>query len=261
MAQVSHSEIFSPLAFPPLFNKMKRASTPSTATGGGSGACTPRTHKRVKRSIIAIKDVKVNELNPLLSRACTKNDKEIESIDFKTSVNLTDAKEKWMEAPFGIKDILINTTELPSFMGGSSTQTWLSLTLKVDEETKNRINAIDTALLGKSSFEGEVHVNAKEYEDLLIMNVRVQLANSVVQTPITVIDEEGKHDGHGWEFLAPLMERHRNFKGSICKVCVSPSFIWSVDKKKGVVWEVDRLVLKPFHKVIELEYDPFGDVE
>ena len=260
MAQVSHSEIFAPLAFAPL-DKMKRASTASTATGGSaSGGSTPRA-KRTKRSVIAIGDVQVKDLCPILSRASTKNDKEIESIDFKTSVNLTPTKEEWIDSPFGLKDTLVDTKELPSFMGGSSKETWLPLTLKVDDEMKGRINAIDAALLGKSSFEGEARVSAKEYEEMLIMNVRVQLANNVVQTPITIINDEGKHDGHGWSFLAPFMETHRNFKGSICKACVSPSFVWSVDKKKGVVWQVDRLVLKPGQKVIELEYDPFADVE
>ncbi len=257
MAQVSQLSL---AAFaPPPLDKMKRTSTASTATGG-SDVSTPRA-KRVKRSVVAIEEVRVKDLSPILSRASTKNDKEIESIDFKASVNLTAMKEEWIDSPFGIKDTLVNTTELPSFMGGSSKETWLPLTLKVDDEMKDRINAIDAALLGKSSFEGEAHVSAKEFEEILIMNVRVQLASSVVQTPITVVNEDGKHDGHGWSFLAPFMERHRNFKGSICKICISPSFVWSVDKKKGVVWQVDRLVLKPGQKVIELEYDPFADVE
>ena len=219
---------------------------------------TPRV-KRAKRSVIAIGDVQVKDLCPILSRASTKNDKEIESIDFKATINLTATKEEWIDCPFGLKDTLVNSTELPSFMGGSSKETWLPLTLKVDDEMKDRINAIDAALLGKSSFGGEAHVSAKEYEELLVMNVRVPLASNVVQTPITIVNEDGKHDGHGWSFLAPFMEKHRNFKGSICKICISPSFVWSVDKKKGVVWQVDRLVLKPGQKGIELECDPFAD--
>jgi len=254
MAQVSQ------LAFaPPPLDKMKREST--AIGGSASDVSTPRA-KRAKRSVVAIKEIQVKEMNPILSRACTKNDKAIESIDFEASVNLTAMKEEWIDTPFGIKDTLINTTELPSFMvGGSSKETWLSLTLKVDYEMKNHINAIDAALLGKSSFEGEVHVGAKEFEDMFIMNVRVQLASSVVQTLITVVNEDGKHTGHGWEFLEPFMESHRNFNGGVCKICISPSFAWSRDKKKGVVWQVDRLVLKPGQNVVELEYDPFADVE
>ncbi len=257
MAQASQVNL--PAFVPPL-DKMKRSSTASTATGGGSDASTPRT-KRVKRSIVAIENVRVKDLNPVLSKACTKNGKDIESIDFKVSVNLTGAKDEWIDSPFGIKDTLVNTKELPSFMGGSSKETWLPLTLKLDDIMKDRINAIDAALLGKSSFEGEARVSAKEFEEMLIMNVRVQLANTVVQTPLTIIDDDGKHNGHGWSFIAPFMEKHRNFKGSICKICISPSFVWSMDEKKGIVWQVDRLVLKPGQKVIELEYDPFADVE
>jgi hypothetical protein len=246
------------LAFaPPPLDKMKREST----AVGASDVSTPRA-KRAKRSVVAIKGIRIKDLNPLLSRICTKDDKPIENIDFKASVNLTGTKEEWIDTPFGIKDTLINTTELPSFMvGGSSKETWLSLALKVDYEMKNHINGIDAALLGKSSFEGEVHVSAKEFEDMFIMNVRVQLASSVVQTLITVVNDAGKHTGHGWEFLEPFMESHRNFKGGVCKICISPSFVWSRDKKKGVVWQVDRLVLKPGQNVIELEYDPFADVE
>ena len=249
MARVSQ---VAPLAFAPL-DKMKRASTPSDS----STSCA----KRVKRGVLSIDDIKVKELNVALTKMSTTTGKDLESIDFKTSVNLTSTKEEWMETPFGLKDKLVDSTELPSFMGGSSKETWLPLTLKVDDEVKDRINAIDAALLGKSSFEGEARVSAKEYEEMLIMNVRVQLANNVVQTPITIINDDGKHTGHGWTFLAPFMEKHRNFKGSICKICISPSFVWSVDKKKGIVWQVDRLVLKPGQKVIELEYDPFADVE
>ena len=256
MAQASQVNL--PAFVLPL-NKMKRSFTASTATGG-SDASTPRT-KRAKRSVVAIEDVRVKDLSPVLTRTSTKSDKDIESIDFKASVNLTAAKEEWIDSPFGIKDTLVNTKELPSFMGGSSKETWLPLTLKLDDIMKDRINAIDAALLGKSSFEGEARVSAKEFEEMLIMNVRVQLANTVVQTPLTIIDDDGKHNGHGWSFIAPFMEKHRNFKGSICKICISPSFVWSMDEKKGVVWQVDRLVLKPGQKVIELEYDPFADVE
>ena len=245
---------------PPPLDNMKRPPTASTATGAGSDASTPRT-TRVKRSILAIENVRVKDLSPVLSKACTKNGKDIESIDFKVSVNLTGAKDEWIDSPFGIKDTLVNTKELPSFMGGSSKETWLPLSLKVDQDMKDRINAIDAVLLGKSSFEGAPQVSTKEFEEMLIMNVRVQLANSVIQTPITVITEEGKHDGHGWSFLAPFMENHRNFKGCICKICISPSFVWSMESKKGVVWQVDRLVLKPGQKVIELECDPFADIE
>ncbi len=245
---------------PPPLDNMKRPPTASTATGAGSDASTPRT-TRVKRSIVAIENVRVKDLSPVLSKACTKNGKDIESIDFKVSLNLTGAKDEWIDSPFGIKDVLVNTKELPSFMGGSSKETWLPLSLKVDQDMKDRINAIDAVLLGKSSFEGAPQVSAKEFEEILIMNVRVQLANSVMQTPITVITEEGKHDGHGWSFLAPFMENHRNFKGCICKICISPSFVWSMESKKGVVWQVDRLVLKPGQKVIELECDPFADIE
>ena len=256
MAQASQVNL--PAFILPL-NKMKRSFTASTATGG-SDASTPRT-KRAKRSVVAIEDVRVKDLSPVLTRTSTKSDKNIESIDFKASVNLTAAKDEWIDSPFGIKDTLVNTKELPSFMGGSSKETWLPLTLKLDDIMKDRINAIDAALLGKSSFEGEARVSAKEFEEILIMNVRVQLANTVVQTPLTIIDDDGKHNGHGWSFIAPFMEKHRNFKGSICKICISPSFVWSMDEKKGVVWQVDRLVLKPGQKVIELEYDPFADVE
>ena len=256
MAQASQVNL--PAFILPL-NKMKRSFTASTATGG-SDASTPRT-KRAKRSVVAIEDVRVKDLSPVLTRTSTKSDKDIESIDFKASVNLTAAKDEWIDSPFGIKDTLVNTKELPSFMGGSSKETWLPLTLKLDDIMKDRINAIDAALLGKSSFEGEARVSAKEFEEMLIMNVRVQLANTVVQTPLTIIDDDGKHNGHGWSFIAPFMEKHRNFKGSICKICISPSFVWSMDEKKGVVWQVDRLVLKPGQKVIELEYDPFADVE
>ena len=256
MAQAS--QVNFPAFVLPL-NKMKRSFTASTATGG-SDASTPRT-KRAKRSVVAIEDVRVKDLSPVLTRTSTKSDKDIESIDFKASVNLTAAKDEWIDSPFGIKDTLVNTKELPSFMGGSSKETWLPLTLKLDDIMKDRINAIDAALLGKSSFEGEARVSAKEFEEMLIMNVRVQLANTVVQTPLTIIDDDGKHNGHGWSFIAPFMEKHRNFKGSICKICISPSFVWSMDEKKGVVWQVDRLVLKPGQKVIELEYDPFADVE
>ena len=256
MARVSQ---VAPLAFappPPPLNGMKRAST-ATAPSESS---TPRA-KRVKRGVIAIEDIKIKELNVALTKMSTTTGKELESIDFKASVNLTPTKDEWIDTPFGLKDRLVDSTELPSFMGGSSKETWLPLTLKVDDEVKDRINAIDAALLGKSSFEGEARVSAKEYEEMLIMNVRVQLANNVVQTPITIINDDGKHTGHGWTFLAPFMEKHRNFKGGISKICISPSFVWSVDKKKGVVWQVDRLVLKPGQKVIELEYDPFADVE
>ena len=256
MAQASQVNL--PAFVLPL-NKMKRSFTASTATGG-SDASTPRT-KRAKRSVVAIEDVRVKDLSPVLTRTSTKSDKNIESIDFKASVNLTAAKDEWIDSPFGIKDTLVNTKELPSFMGGSSKETWLPLTLKLDDIMKDRINAIDAALLGKSSFEGEARVSGKEFEEMLIMNVRVQLANTVVQTPLTIIDDDGKHNGHGWSFIAPFMEKHRNFKGSICKICISPSFVWSMDEKKGVVWQVDRLVLKPGQKVIELEYDPFADVE
>ena len=256
MAQASQVNL--PAFVLPL-NKMKRSFTASTATGG-SDASTPRT-KRAKRSVVAIEDVRVKDLSPVLTRTSTKSDKNIESIDFKASVNLTAAKDEWIDSPFGIKDTLVNTKELPSFMGGSSKETWLPLTLKLDDIMKDRINAIDAALLGKSSFEGEARVSAKEFEEMLIMNVRVQLANTVVQTPLTIIDDDGKHNGHGWSFIAPFMDKHRNFKGSICKICISPSFVWSMDEKKGVVWQVDRLVLKPGQKVIELEYDPFADVE
>ena len=256
MAQASQVNL--PAFILPL-NKMKRSFTASTATGG-SDASTPRT-KRAKRSVVAIEDVRVKDLSPVLTRTSTKSDKNIESIDFKASVNLTAAKEEWIDSPFGIKDTLVNTKELPSFMGGSSKETWLPLTLKLDDIMKDRINAIDAALLGKSSFEGEARVSAKEFEEILIMNVRVQLANTVVQTPLTIIDDDGKHNGHGWSFIAPFMDKHRNFKGSICKICISPSFVWSMDEKKGVVWQVDRLVLKPGQKVIEVEYDPFADVE
>ena len=256
MAQASQVNL--PAFILPL-NKMKRSFTASTATGG-SDASTPRT-KRAKRSVVAIEDVRVKDLSPVLTRTSTKSDKNIESIDFKASVNLTAAKDEWIDSPFGIKDTLVNTKELPSFMGGSSKETWLPLTLKLDDIMKDRINAIDAALLGKSSFEGEARVSGKEFEEMLIMNVRVQLANTVVQTPLTIIDDDGKHNGHGWSFIAPFMEKHRNFKGSICKICISPSFVWSMDEKKGVVWQVDRLVLKPGQKVIELEYDPFADVE
>ena len=256
MAQASQVNL--PAFILPL-NKMKRSFTASTATGG-SDASTPRT-KRAKRSVVAIEDVRVKDLSPVLTRTSTKSDKNIESIDFKASVNLTAAKDEWIDSPFGIKDTLVNTKELPSFMGGSSKETWLPLTLKLDDIMKDRINAIDAALLGKSSFEGEARVSGKEFEEMLIMNVRVQLANTVVQTPLTIIDDDGKHNGHGWSFIAPFMDKHRNFKGSICKICISPSFVWSMDEKKGVVWQVDRLVLKPGQKVIELEYDPFADVE
>jgi len=256
MAQASQVNL--PAFVLPL-NKMKRSFTASTATGG-SDASTPRT-KRAKRSVVAIEDVRVKDLSPVLTRTSTKSDKDIESIDFKASVNLTAAKDEWIDSPFGIKDTLVNTKELPSFMGGSSKETWFPLTLKLDDIMKDRINAIDAALLGKSSFEGEARVSAKEFEEMLIMNVRVQLANTVVQTPLTIIDDDGKHNGHGWSFIAPFMDKHRNFKGSICKICISPSFVWSMDEKKGVVWQVDRLVLKPGQKVIELEYDPFADVE
>ena len=256
MAQASQVNL--PAFILPL-NKMKRSFTASTATGG-SDASTPRT-KRAKRSVVAIEDVRVKDLSPVLTRTSTKSDKNIESIDFKASVNLTAAKDEWIDSPFGIKDTLVNTKELPSFMGGSSKETWLPLTLKLDDIMKDRINAIDAALLGKSSFEGEARVSGKEFEEMLIMNVRVQLANTVVQTPLTISDDDGKHNGHGWSFIAPFMEKHRNFKGSICKICISPSFVWSMDEKKGVVWQVDRLVLKPGQKVIELEYDPFADVE
>ena len=256
MAQASQVNL--PAFILPL-NKMKRSFTASTATGG-SDASTPRT-KRAKRSVVAIEDVRVKDLSPVLTRTSTKSDKNIESIDFKASVNLTAAKDEWIDSPFGIKDTLVNTKELPSFMGGSSKETWLPLTLKLDDIMKDRINAIDAALLGNSSFEGEARVSAKEFEEMLIMNVRVQLANTVVQTPLTIIDDDGKHNGHGWSFIAPFMDKHRNFKGSICKICISPSFVWSMDEKKGVVWQVDRLVLKPGQKVIELEYDPFADVE
>ena len=256
MAQASQVNL--PAFILPL-NKMKRSFTASTATGG-SDASTPRT-KRAKRSVVAIEDVRVKDLSPVLTRTSTKSDKDIESIDFKASVNLTAAKDEWIDSPFGIKDTLVNTKELPSFMGGSSKETWLPLTLKLDDIMKDRINAIDAALLGKSSFVGEARVSGKEFEEILIMNVRVQLANTVVQTPLTIIDDDGKHNGHGWSFIAPFMEKHRNFKGSICKICISPSFVWSMDEKKGVVWQVDRLVLKPGQKVIELEYDPFADVE
>ena len=256
MAQASQVNL--PAFVLPL-NKMKRSFTASTATGG-SDASTPRT-KRAKRSVVAIEDVRVKDLSPVLTRTSTKSDKDIESIDFKASVNLTAAKDEWIDSPFGIKDTLVNTKELPSFMGGSSKETWLPLTLKLDDIMKDRINAIDAALLGKSSFVGEARVSGKEFEEMLIMNVRVQLANTVVQTPLTIIDDDGKHNGHGWSFIAPFMEKHRNFKGSICKICISPSFVWSMDEKKGVVWQVDRLVLKPGQKVIELEYDPFADVE
>jgi hypothetical protein len=253
MAQVSH------LAFPPApLDKMKREST--AIGGSASDVSTPRA-KRAKRSVLAIEEIQVKDLNPILSRVCTKNDKAIERIDFKASVNLTATKEEWIDTPFGIKDTLIDTTDLPSFMGGNSKETWLSLTLKMNYKMKNHINAIDAALLGKSSFEGEAHVSAKEFEDMFVMNVRVQVASSVMQTPITVINEDGNHPGHGWEFLAPFMESHRNFKGGVCKICISPSFVWSRDKKKGVVWQVDRLVLKPGQNVVELEYDPFADVE
>ena len=258
MAQVSQVD---PVAFTLPFDKgMKRASEASTAAGTGSDASTPRA-KRVKRSVVAIENVRIKDLSPILSRASTKNDKEIESIDFKASVNLTPSKDEWIDSPFGIKDTLVASTKLPSFMGGSSKETWLPLTLKVDDELKDRINAIDAALLGKSSFQGEARVSAKEFEELPIMNVRVQLSNNVVQTPITIVNDEGKHSGHGWTFLAPFMESHRNFKGSFCKICISPAFVWSVDEKKGIVWQVDRLLLKPGQKVIELEYDPFADVE
>ena len=252
MAQVSQ------LAFPPApLDKLKREST--AIGGSASDVSTPRA-KRAKRSVVPIEEILVKDLNPIISRACAKHDKAIESIDFKASVNLTAMKEEWIDIPFGIKDTLINTTQLRSFMGGSSKETWLSLALKVDYEMKNHINGIDAALLGKSSFEGEAHVSAKEFEDMFIMNVRVQLASSVVQTPITVVNEDGKHTGHGWEFLVP-MEGHRNFKGGICKICISPSFIWSMAKKKGVVWQADRFVLTPGQNMIELEYDPFADVE
>ena len=247
------------LSTPPL-SSMKRVATPSTETGG-SGGSTPRV-KRLKRSAVPIEDIQVKNLCPTLTLTSTKkNGKDIESIDFKASVNLTPAKEEWIDSPFGIKDTLVGTTDLPSFMGGLSKETWLPLTLKLDEDAKDRINAIDAALLGKSSFKGEAQVSAKEFEELLIMNVRVQLASNVVQTPITVIDEDGKHEGHGWAFLSPFMERHRNFKGSICKISISPSFAWTMEEKKGIVWQVDRLVLKPGQKVIELESDPFADVE
>ena len=256
MAQASQVNL--PAFILPL-NKMKRSFTASTATGG-SDASTPRT-KRAKRSVVAIEDVRVKDLSPVLTRTSTKSDKDIESIDFKASVNLTAAKDEWIDSPFGIKDTLVNTKELPSFMGGSSKETWLPLTLKVDDDMKNRIGTIDAALLGNSSFEGEGRASAKEFEEMLIMNVRVQLANTVVQTPLTIIDDDGKHNGHGWSFIAPFMDKHRNFKGSICKICISPNFVWSMDEKKGVVWQVDRLVLKPGQKVIELEYDPFADVE
>ena len=256
MAQASQVNL--PAFILPL-NKMKRSFTASTATGG-SEASTPRA-KRAKRSVVAIEDVRVKDLSPVLTRTSTKSDKDIESIDFKTSVNLTAAKDEWIDSPFGIKNTLVNSKELPIFMGGSSKETWFPLTLKLDDIMKDRINAIDAALLGKSSFEGEARVSAKEFEEMLIMNVRVQLANTVVQTPLTIIDDDGKHNGHGWSFIAPFMEKHRNFKGSICKICISPSFVWSMDEKKGVVWQVDRLVLKPGQKVIELEYDPFADVE
>ncbi len=256
MAQASQVNL--PAFVLPL-NKMKRSFTASTATGG-SDASTPRT-KRAKRSVVAIEDVRVKDLSPVLTRTSTKSDKDIESIDFKASVNLTAAKDEWIDSPFGIKNTLVNSKELPIFMGGSSKETWLPLTLKLDDIMKDRINAIDAALLGKSSFVGEARVSGKEFEEMLIMNVRVQLANTVVQTPLTIIDDDGKHNGHGWSFIAPFMEKHRNFKGSICKICISPSFVWSMDEKKGVVWQVDRLVLKPGQKVIELEYDPFADVE
>ncbi len=256
MAQASQVNL--PAFVLPL-NKMKRSFTASTATGG-SDASTPRT-KRAKRSVVAIEDVRVKDLSPVLTRTSTKSDKDIESIDFKASVNLTAAKDEWIDSPFGIKNTLVNSKELPIFMGGSSKETWFPLTLKLDDIMKDRINAIDAALLGKSTFEGEARVSCKEFEEMLIMNVRVQLANTVVQTPLTIIDDDGKHNGHGWSFIAPFMEKHRNFKGSICKICISPSFVWSMDEKKGVVWQVDRLVLKPGQKVIELEYDPFADVE
>ena len=90
MAQASQVNL--PAFVPPL-DKMKRSSTASTATGGGSDASTPRT-KRVKRSIVAIEDVRVKDLSPVLTRASTKNGKDIESIDFKASVNLTAAEKK-----------------------------------------------------------------------------------------------------------------------------------------------------------------------
>ena len=245
----------APLAFP-SFDKMKRSSTGSTTVG--SEASTPRG-KRIKRSVVAIEDVQLKDLCPILSRANTKNDKEIESIDLKISVNLT--QDDWLDTPFGLKDTLVDSNEVPSFMGGSSKETWLPLTLKINDQTRDRINAIDAALLGKSSFKGEAKVNAKEREDMSVMNVRVHLASSVIQTAITVINEDGKHNGSGWKFLAPFMESHRNFKGGLCKICISPSFVWSVNEKKGIVWYVNRLVLKPGQRVDELEYDPFADVE
>lgn len=240
---------------------MKRTVTASTAAmAGESNASLPRA-KRAKRSVVAIDDVKVKELNPIISQASTKNAKDLENIDFKASVNLTPMKEYWIETPFGIKDSIGDTKDLPSFMGGVSNETWLPLALKIDSSIRDHINAIDAALLGKSSFDGEACINSKEFEEMLIMNVRVQLANTTIQTPITIIDDEGTHNGHGWTFLSPFMEKHRKFKSGICKICISPSFIWAVAKKKGVVWKVDRLVLKPGQNVMELEYDPFADVE
>ena len=58
MAQVSH------LAFPPApLDKMKREST--AIGGSASDVSTPRA-KRAKRTVVAIKEIQVKDLNPIL---------------------------------------------------------------------------------------------------------------------------------------------------------------------------------------------------
>ena len=151
--------------------------------------------KRAKMSHKALKTTTYSDLRLSFTKTKTRNGRELDSLACSCTVNLTEDVETWLKIPFGIKPGYQDPTH-PFFKGetgSGATDTWLSVTLQIDEVMKKQIQALNDKILGDSSFKAsENHHAIKDDEGgRFLLNVRLQVGDKVHTPRITVINEDG----------------------------------------------------------------------
>ena len=194
------------------------------------------------RTVTDIYSYDVADMVVLLKQERIQNTELSEVVTFQHSIDMT--PYKWQKAIFPWGFFNETREDVPPPPPPSYKATQVSASLMIDEYDAELINAIDAKLLTMSSLDGEGILSAKEDGDKFLMDAHMVFTGSS-QTYMSIATDDGQITGCGWNVIEPFMFPFKNLRSSKCKICISPCRIWSQDKKKGVTWQVDCIVLIP----------------
>ena len=242
--------------------ELNMTSTPSVARSdaGSEGSSEPALKKaRVMEKTPDYTDVDVEKIVLSVYEPKGGNSKKIYTpmlSDSKLHFNFT-PKGSLVKSTWGFEtNFRFEPDKKPKFLGGplDVKNESLSINVQLTKDQAEFITNMDLKLskefAEKNGKKVTWHPSLKFVEDLPMIKVRVSL-NGRDPTEFQVYEKGTFHNGSGWNFLKPWMEKTRDFGPCKAKVVLAVARIWELGGRAGITLKAEEMTLMPFAKPVK----------